>query len=57
MPGYPDIEPSETGLPDTGDGNLAYWETCGNPDGVPALILHGGPARLRTAGRSTGCES
>jgi hypothetical protein len=43
MPRYPDIEPYETGLLDTGDGNLVYWETCGNPDGVPALIVHGGP--------------
>ena len=37
MPRYPDIEPYETGLLGTGDGNLVYWETCGNPDGVPAL--------------------
>jgi len=43
MSRYPDIEPYETGLLDTGDGNLVYWETCGNPDGVPALIVHGGP--------------
>jgi proline iminopeptidase len=43
MPSYPDIEPYETGLLDTGDGNLVYWETCGNPEGVPALIVHGGP--------------
>jgi len=28
---------------DAGDGNHIYWETCGNPDGVPALIVHGGP--------------
>jgi hypothetical protein len=40
MPRYPDIEPYETGLLDTGDGNLVYWEACGNPDGVPALIVH-----------------
>ena len=26
-----------------GDGNLVYWETCGNPRGKPALVLHGGP--------------
>src|SRR5260370_36232647 len=26
-----------------GDGNLIYWETCGNPSGAPALVLHGGP--------------
>ena len=43
MPRYPDIEPYETGLLETGDGNLVYWEACGNPDGVPALIVHGGP--------------
>jgi proline iminopeptidase len=26
-----------------GDGHELYWEESGNPDGVPALILHGGP--------------
>ncbi len=26
-----------------GDGNLVYWETCGNPRGKPAVVLHGGP--------------
>ena len=40
---YPPIEPYETGMLDTGDGNLVYWETCGNPGGLPALIVHGGP--------------
>ncbi len=50
MPGYPEIEPYETGLLDTGDGNLVYWETCGNPDGVPALIVHGGPGSGCSAG-------
>lgn len=40
---YPPIEPYATGMLDTGDGNLIYWETCGNPDGVPVLIVHGGP--------------
>jgi proline iminopeptidase len=28
---------------DVGDGNLVHWETCGNPDGKPALVVHGGP--------------
>jgi len=28
---------------DAGDGDLVYWETCGNPRGKPALVLHGGP--------------
>ena len=50
MSRYPEIEPYETGLLDTGDGNLVYWETCGNRDGVPALIVHGGPGSGCTAG-------
>ncbi|MBB3522657.1 MULTISPECIES: prolyl aminopeptidase [Rhizobium] len=40
---YPEIEPYDHGLLDTGDGNLIYWEACGNPAGRPALVLHGGP--------------
>jgi proline iminopeptidase len=40
---YPAIEPYQTGLLDAGDGNVLYWETCGNPSGKPALVLHGGP--------------
>lgn len=28
---------------EAGDGNVIYWETCGNPAGKPALVLHGGP--------------
>ncbi|HSS62289.1 MAG TPA: prolyl aminopeptidase [Candidatus Limnocylindrales bacterium] len=40
---YPEIEPYASGWLDTGDGNLIYWETCGNPRGRPALVLHGGP--------------
>jgi proline iminopeptidase len=40
---YPPIEPYAHGLLDAGDGNRVYWETCGNPDGTPAVVLHGGP--------------
>lgn len=47
---YPPIEPYEHGMLDTGDGNLVYWEACGNPDGKPALVVHGGPG----SGCSTG---
>jgi proline iminopeptidase len=28
---------------DVGDGQQVYWEECGNPDGKPAVFLHGGP--------------
>jgi proline iminopeptidase len=40
---YPVIEPYEHGWLDVGDGNLVYWETCGNPAGKPVLSVHGGP--------------
>jgi proline iminopeptidase len=28
---------------DVGDGHSLYWEACGNPQGKPAVVLHGGP--------------
>jgi proline iminopeptidase len=28
---------------DVGDGQHMYWEVSGNPDGKPAVLLHGGP--------------
>lgn len=40
---YPEITPYAHGMLEVGDGNLVYWETCGNPLGKPAVILHGGP--------------
>jgi proline iminopeptidase len=40
---YPPIEPYDHGMLDVGDGNAVYWETCGNPEGKPALVVHGGP--------------
>ncbi|MFI6316390.1 prolyl aminopeptidase [Nonomuraea sp. NPDC050556] len=36
-------EPYNHGMLDTGDGNLIYFEECGNPDGKPVLVVHGGP--------------
>jgi proline iminopeptidase len=49
---YPPVEPYAHGMLDVGDGNLVYWETCGNPDGKPALVVHGGPG----SGCSTGAR-
>src|SRR5882672_4002900 len=49
-PLYPEIEPFASGLIDVGDGNRVYWETSGNPDGFPAVVLHGGPGSGRSAG-------
>ena len=40
---YPEIQPYETGMLDVGDGHSLYWELTGNPDGKPAVMLHGGP--------------
>lgn len=40
---YPEIEPYARGLLDVGEGNAIYWECCGNPNGTPALYVHGGP--------------
>jgi proline iminopeptidase len=40
---YPEIEPYDSGMLAVGDGNQIYWECCGNPEGTPAVVLHGGP--------------
>src|ERR1700676_2831719 len=40
---YPEIAPHEHGMLEVGGGNRVYWETCGNPRGKPAIVLHGGP--------------
>ncbi len=40
---YPDTVPFDDGLLDVGDGQRIYWMLSGNPEGMPVLILHGGP--------------
>jgi proline iminopeptidase len=40
---YPPIDPYDCGLMDVGHGHRVYWEACGNPNGKPALVIHGGP--------------
>ena len=40
---YPPIEPYRSGHLDVGDGHSIYWEVVGNPEGKPAVFLHGGP--------------
>ena len=47
---FPAIEPYDRGMLDVGDGHRVYWETCGNPDGQPAIYLHGGPGSGSTPG-------
>jgi proline iminopeptidase len=39
---FPPIEPYETGFLEA-DGHRIYWEKIGNPAGIPAVFLHGGP--------------
>ena len=43
MKPFPEIEPYDAGMLDVGDGHRLYWEVSGNPDGKPAVVLHGGP--------------
>ncbi len=40
---YPAAEPFDQGMLALDDVHTMYWETCGNPLGVPVLFLHGGP--------------
>jgi proline iminopeptidase len=40
---FPPLEPFDTGMLPVGEGHEIYWEQCGNPAGLPALLLHGGP--------------
>ncbi len=40
---YPPIEPYAHGFLSRPDGQRVYWERCGRPGGVPAVVLHGGP--------------
>ncbi|HVX43056.1 MAG TPA: prolyl aminopeptidase [Mycobacteriales bacterium] len=47
---YPPAEPFETGFLQTADGHSLYWECVGNPAGIPALYLHGGPGGGSSAG-------
>ena len=39
---YPEIKPYDSGFMDV-DEHHVYYEQCGNPDGKPAVFLHGGP--------------
>lgn len=40
---YPEAEAHAQGWLMAGDGHAVYWEEAGNPNGIPALTLHGGP--------------
>lgn len=40
---YPLSEPFRTHRVEVGDGHTLYVEEVGRPDGIPAVVLHGGP--------------
>jgi proline iminopeptidase len=40
---FPPIEPYDHGLLHVGDGQDVYVEQSGNPEGMPVVMLHGGP--------------
>ena len=40
---FPPVEPFDRRHLDRGDGHRIYVEQCGNPDGRPVIVLHGGP--------------
>ncbi len=40
---YPPSEPFAQQMLDVGDGHTVYVEQSGRPDGIPVVVLHGGP--------------
>lgn len=48
---FPPIDPADQAMLDVGDGHRMYWETSGNPNGRPALFVHGGPGSGCTPGQ------
>ena len=39
---FPPVMPFQSGFLNR-DNHEIYYEQCGNPDGKPAIFLHGGP--------------
>jgi len=40
---YPPTDPYDQRMLDVGQGHRVYVEQCGNPAGLPVVVLHGGP--------------
>jgi proline iminopeptidase len=45
---FPPLTPYRQGHLSVGDGHHIYFECSGNPQGIPALVLHGGPGSGRS---------
>lgn len=42
-PLFPSLEPYAQGMLEVGDSHCLHFEQCGNPAGLPVVVLHGGP--------------
>ena len=40
---HPALGPYMSTHLEVGDGHAIYVECCGNPEGAPVVVLHGGP--------------
>jgi len=40
---YPELEPYDSGRLQADERHSLYYEQCGNPQGKPVVLLHGGP--------------
>lgn len=40
---HPPVDPFDQRMLDVGQGHRLYVEQCGNPAGLPVVVLHGGP--------------
>ncbi|MBY5933362.1 prolyl aminopeptidase [Tateyamaria omphalii] len=40
---YPPMDPYDQRMLEVGQGHRIYVEQCGNPEGMPVVVLHGGP--------------
>lgn len=45
---YPELEPTAQGRLQVSEIHSIYWEECGNPEGIPVFVLHGGPGGMAT---------
>jgi len=45
---YPALSPYSSGFLSVDDLHTIYWEQSGNPDGIPVVLLHGGPGEGAT---------
>ena len=47
---FPETTPHDSGMLAVGGPHRIYWEVSGNPTGIPAVFLHGGPGAGATPG-------